>query len=1836
MANIRIEKDLDPTFTRASTAFKNDGSSVASGVVRYENVVDPINVSTPAQWDRGTYQRGVGASYNLLTLNQSNAETDITGVIGSGGGVSERSNEWSWQGSWSWKCTNTLSTAQYVTAQIPGYVLERRYLASMYAYNPNSEPIVVGLTLVMSASTSRTFTIPASGLVRIHVIRNASATSVANSSAIRFYTSSGLPFFVDGLMLEDVTDRPNQVVPSPWVPGGDYLLAPIDAPDFTRISDAFNLGVSVGVNTPRFVSGGLLFERSVTNLTAYSQEFDNAYWTKSGASASTGVIAAPDGTLTAEKITEDSSTDVHYVTRNHSLTINTAYSNSVYAKAGERNWLRISTGTAANNSYVNFDLSNGVVGNTNNSINSSIESVGNGWYRCSYSFIASSTATGGQRFHVMDSDSAAAVSSGPSYTGDGTSGLYLWGAQLELSDCVTSYIPTAADAVTRNADFLRIPNYGLINKTSGAAIVRTYVGPVKAAFFAGGGNSTRTLMQIHGDPITTSAPSSNVINVDYNASSATALRVNLINNSGTTTNSTGTAIATPGWYNIGIRWESEQLQLWFNGAQIGADVSMSPFNEFTAMTLGSRGNLSTGSVGWNDTISHANLYDSAPSTGEMASLTAAGVIPTGGVYQLDFSNDTIEYSSSGIYVSEWFNTGIVDGSYTASGVVSTPSGTSVQREYRQANLTDYSDASAWSLTPGLGKYIQYRETLVHEKNSAQNTNPYVTSTSLIPANYGKSIMIEGSATNLLTSPLAPATQTVAVTPDADYALRFDGTALSSGSVLIEHVGVETTTADFSTGTLVNTQASGDVLTLATPKADPTFTRATVATLPNELTEVGSGVVRYASGAIDDGVTNLVLRSQEINNSWWVKSACAVTADLEIAPDGTRTADLVVPNGTNGSHSIIRNSSLMTLGTPYSFSGYFKPAGYNYVVLAQYDGSSSVGLTGFDLTNGTVTWNATNGGNSSGYIQAVGNGWYRANAVFIAPTMGRLRIYVADSAISSNSIGTFAGDGVSGLYMWGIQLEAGLNQASTYIPTTSAAAARSSLIGDRAIMIEEGTQNVLQRSQDFDNAYWALSAATISSGFVAPDGTSTAYKLFENASSARHYIYTSATVIASGIVTCSVYAKAAEVSGIQIALATGSTTNNAVFDLVSGVVFATGTILNSSIESANDGWYRCSVTIDLASANRLAIRTISPSIHGSNASYVGDPASGVLIWGAQAEYKNYPTSYVPTVASAVTRNNENVVLPNSAVNVSSGTILTRVYLSGDSAAAVPNNSAGIFDYAVGGTTNRFMMQRLASITNNLRLFIYDNSSNNLSQTIVYPFTTGWYTFGATWNQSSLSVSINGVIVGSYNLSMPSVSPSNFYLGRTAGGSYLNGLISDFVVYNEKFSDSELIYYTQTGAVIPLDHRTTYSLRFQDDLNHGEGGYRITPVEDLTQVGTITGSSVIWNSVAASGSVEIDSSIDNGSTWYHLSQSGAIFGLSSEVPASGKNLLIRQKLTTPVSATAPQLTDITTAITQKQTKNKNEYIEPLYSSLRFTPTNVSKWQLEARKWSTTIQGDETARASENFTIPSSGILNVASGSVIIRAYLDPEILNITTGKSGYLFWCGTDSALQNAIALWYQSGTFRAGYYSGSTIQASTTSASTTVPGYHTYGMTWDNKTVSLWVDGVKRDTDTWASMPLALGTTIRIGRGGTTHYWDNKIDQVDIFGEALTDSEMEIYTAVSGAAIPITRKHTYQLKFEDNLDYGMTGIYTSRALDSQVPNAKWATYKKQDVVPANASITYMFSASNDAAGPFEDYTTDITSITGRYIKVKIICMSSDVNNFNPQVLDNTVRVYPKSV
>lgn len=168
------------------------------------------------------------------------------------------------------------------------------------------------------------------------------------------------------------------------------------------------------------------------NLLTYSEQIDNAAWIKANASVTANAVTAPDGATTADKLVETSATATHSAAQAYTAASGAVVAFSAYIKAGERSWVRLTANTAAGaNASAYFDIGTGAVGSIAGG-SATIVDAGGGWWRCTVSGTLTTT-------NPSCSVLLATGNGGQSYTGDGASGVYVWGTQLEIGAAATAY-----------------------------------------------------------------------------------------------------------------------------------------------------------------------------------------------------------------------------------------------------------------------------------------------------------------------------------------------------------------------------------------------------------------------------------------------------------------------------------------------------------------------------------------------------------------------------------------------------------------------------------------------------------------------------------------------------------------------------------------------------------------------------------------------------------------------------------------------------------------------------------------------------------------------------------------------------------------------------------------------------------------------------------------------------------------------------------------------------------------------------------------------------------------------------------------------------------------------------------------------------------------------------------------------------------------------------------------------------------------------------------------------------------------------------------------------------
>ena len=415
--------------------------------------------------------------------------------------------------------------------------------------------------------------------------------------------------------------------------------------------------------------------------------------------------------------------------------------------------------------------------------------------------------------------------------------------------------------------------------------------------------------------------------------------------------------------------------------------------------------------------------------------------------------------------------------------------------------------------------------------------------------------------------------------------------------------------------------------------------------------------RTTTATYYDGVTtakaeeNLVLYSQAFDNAAWAKNGITVTANSVAAPDGTTTAETIDDGTVNGYHEVTQGFAPAS-GTNYTISVYAKQPASNsrrYLNLSVWTGGSAYAAAIFDLQTQAISSGAQGSGyaivSSSCTETYSGSGWFRCVLTVTSGSSATTYFSICTSntaTISSGNYGliTYTGSNQQ-LYIWGAQLEqrssataytATTTQAITnYIPvlqTASAGQARfdhNPTTGESlGLLIEEARTNVATYSEDFGNAAWSKGGSVVAAPVVttnqviAPNGTLTGDQVDlpavsgTNAFSLIYFSFTASALAYTG----SFYLKGKN-GGEQIWI---NFTKN-------------GVNYTQTLCTLTTSWQRFSLSSTLtAGGDNFQI-----GVDLRDSAQSAKSAQTFFIWGAQLEAGSFATSYIPTVASSVTRN-----------------------------------------------------------------------------------------------------------------------------------------------------------------------------------------------------------------------------------------------------------------------------------------------------------------------------------------------------------------------------------------------------------------------------------------------------------------------------------------------------------------------------------------------------------------------------------------------------------------------
>lgn len=537
------------------------------------------------------------------------------------------------------------------------------------------------------------------------------------------------------------------------------------------------------------------------------------------------------------------------------------------------------------------------------------------------------------------------------------------------------------------------------------------------------------------------------------------------------------------------------------------------------------------------------------------------------------------------------------------------------------------------------------------------------------------------------------------------------------------------------------------------------------------------------------ITNLLIYSEQIDQ--WTQSSISTSTDQTLAPNGTNTADKIIENTATTSHKVLQ-SITTTNGTPYTYSVYLKSDTRSKVRLNIFGSYAE-----FDTTNKSVI---TLSGITDYKIESLSNGWGRYSITKTANSTSTLTyVYLLNN---SGSV-SYTGDGTSGLFIWGAMLSEGA--LSDYIKTEGSQETKTvETFTDvprldwynsncPSLLLEPQRSNLFSYSEDASQWNTARGTTT-SNNIIAPNGELVG-NLYEKTEDANEgYVYRNLTVSSVGTYSVSVFFKYNNSQYVHFLLWDGSSNGARVwFDIQNGVVGTsasfgiTFTASDFNIENYGNGWYRCSAKYVVTGTDTTWQFRVSPS--GSNGVNNTDSGAKFYFFGAQIEQGSYPTSYIKTEASTITRLKDECINGGDSdlFDIAEGTFFVDVtpYINSSS-----NHYISLND---GGSSDRFVFI-FQSYGTQVRLFGVSGGSNFLSyyQNITFNERNK---LAVTFKENEFKFYLNGSLVHTDTSGSMPTGLNQLDFSEHNGNRNFEGKVHDTRVYDRVLTEAEAIELTK---------------------------------------------------------------------------------------------------------------------------------------------------------------------------------------------------------------------------------------------------------------------------------------------------------------------------------------------------------------------------------------------------------------------------------------------------------
>jgi hypothetical protein len=343
-----------------------------------------------------------------------------------------------------------------------------------------------------------------------------------------------------------------------------------------------------------------------------------------------------------------------------------------------------------------------------------------------------------------------------------------------------------------------------------------------------------------------------------------------------------------------------------------------------------------------------------------------------------------------------------------------------------------------------------------------------------------------------------------------------------------------------------------------------------------------------------------------------------------------------------------------------------------------------------------------------------------------------------------------------------------------------------------LLIEESRTNLTTQSENFSDAAWTKTRATINENvIVSPDGNQTADEILCNLTGGFNGRVTRSISIGNNYYTISFHAKKGNTDWLMITIEMGGAGGrrcwyNLSTGKIGGNISAFGGVwdFETKMEDVGNGWYRCSITVNVTTGSgTLSYYAMCPN---NNLNANSNSGNSIYIWGAQLEVGAFPTSYIPTQGSTRTRAADNASITgknfSEFYNQSEGNFTSSVSF-------YTNNSTSYIWQVGGGGANRMLSSGRVNAESWGLLVIDDKAI--FSVILTNPYNKGKNKWSSSYSNKNFYTIQNGINFKKAAVANVPKVDERLTIGSYVNiGNYLNGTLARLTYYPKALSPSNL--------------------------------------------------------------------------------------------------------------------------------------------------------------------------------------------------------------------------------------------------------------------------------------------------------------------------------------------------------------------------------------------------------------------------------------------------------------